>query len=60
MQGSSERVSVSLLCSRLFLPVGEATHVEEREEEDLLFSAVSPDSDSVYVVVGLHSGEENC
>lgn len=40
-------------------PVGEAAHVEEREEEDLLLRVVSPDSSSVHVVVGLHPGEEN-
>lgn len=43
----------------LCLPVGEATHVEEREEKDLLFSVVSPDSDSMYVVVSLRSSQEN-
>ena len=40
--------------------MGEATHDEEREEKDLLFSVVSPDSNSVYVVVRLRPGQENC
>lgn len=44
-----------LLC----LLVGEAAHVEEREEEDLLFGVVPPDRHRVYVVVRLHPGEEN-
>lgn len=40
-------------------PVGEAKHDEGREEEDLLFSVVSPDSNSVYVVVSLRPRQEN-
>lgn len=43
----------------LRVPVGEAKHDDGREEEDLLLSVVSPDSISVYVVVGLRSGQEN-
>lgn len=42
-----------------YFTVGEAAHVEEWEEKDLLFSVVSPDSNSVYVVVSLHPGQEN-
>lgn len=45
--------------SSLCLAVGEAPHVKEREEEDLLLSDVSRNSNSVYVVVSLRPGQEN-
>lgn len=45
--------------SSLCPAVGEAPHVKEREEEDLLLSDVSRNSNSVYVVVSLRSGQEN-
>lgn len=40
-------------------PVGEAQHVEEREEEDLLLRDVSRHSDSVHAVVRLRPGQED-
>lgn len=39
--------------------MGEAAHVEGRAEEDLQLCVVSPDSNSVHVVICLRSGEEN-
>lgn len=43
----------------LLLPVGEAKHVNGREEEDPLLGVLSPASSNVYSVISLRSGHEN-
>lgn len=60
MPGPAVVASCFSLCHPSLPPVGEAPHVEEWEEEDLLLRDVSRRSDSVHAVVRLCPGQEDC